>query len=89
MKWTEAWPTEPGYYWLYGWTYHYRDRSAELYYVKVRRIANGFAYITDGHFLYMAEGAKGIWQPVVLPILPTDLPLSFFKVDTSTNRRSL
>ena len=70
MNWTSKWPTEPGYYWFYGWCFNDRDGPANLHYVEVFKIANGIARVTDGHFLYEREGGEGIWRPVELPEIP-------------------
>ena len=70
MNWTSKWPIEPGYYWFYGWRFDDRDNPANFHYVRVHRITNGIAYITDGHFLYRGEGGGGIWQLGDFPELP-------------------
>ena len=72
MNWMNDWPIEPGYYWFYGWRFQDRDRLKELCYVKAYKIQNGISYVTCGHFLYKEEGAKGVWQLVNLPELPTE-----------------
>ena len=78
MNWIYDWPIESGFYWFFGWCFRNRDRAPELHFVKVRKISNGMCYITNGHFLYKAEGAEGVWQLVKLPILPT-MPLKLEK----------
>ena len=70
MEWTLKWPEISGYYWFYGWCFRERNHEPELHYVKVRRIANGVALITNGHLLYKAEGAYGMWATAELPTLP-------------------
>ena len=72
MEWSWEWPRENGYYWLYGWCFSNHDDPPRFYYVKVRRTGNGWAYIADGHFIYKAEGAYGVWQPVEFPERPAD-----------------
>lgn len=69
-NWTREWPTQSGHYWFYGWCFHGHDNAPQLFFVKVRQIQNGLAYITEGHFLYEAEGARGVWQEAELPKLP-------------------
>ncbi len=75
--WTKDWPTEPGYYWFYGWCFRQwgetRDRPPEWHFVKVRRTANSLALITDGHFLHKAEGGEGRWIPANMPKPPVQL----------------
>ena len=70
MNWTTEWPTEPGHYWFYGWCFRDRDKPAKFHCVEVWKLQKGRAYVTDGHFLYKAEGAEGVWQPVEFPELP-------------------
>lgn len=71
MEWTIEWPSEPGYYWFYGWAFTDRSRDPELHFVKVRGIAQGkLMYVTNGHFLFKQEGGEGYWMPVTLPELP-------------------
>lgn len=51
----------------------------ELNYVQVVKVSNGFMAITRGQFMSLLpfnkekrrEGWVGVWQPVVLPTLPT------------------
>ena len=69
MNWTKEWPTTPGQYWFYGRRSSMRDKD-DLFYVQVRKIQNGVTYICEGSFLFEAEGAKGVWQPITLPELP-------------------
>lgn len=69
-EWYTAWPTEPGYYWFAGWPFRFRDREPELHFVKVRKISNGIAFITNGRFLYQQEGAFGAWMKADVPIPP-------------------
>lgn len=74
-SWSKDWPTESGFYWFYGWCFRAwggkRERPPKMHFVRVRRIANGIALITDGHFLYKEEGAEGCWTPARLPEPPT------------------
>lgn len=75
MEWSKDWPTIPGLYWMYGWAFgsEIRDkRPASFYFVSVKKISNGFCYVTNGHFLFKGEGAKGFWQPVTLPNVPDE-----------------
>jgi hypothetical protein len=69
-KWSSIWPTEPGVYWFYGVRTKSREFEPGLYFVRVWKIANGWAYVADGNFLFEGEGAKGFFSPVELPILP-------------------
>ena len=73
INWTKEWPTCSGYYWFYGWCFRDRHRKPELHFVKSRQLTKGTALVTNGHFLYKAEGGDGYWLPVVRPILPNEL----------------
>jgi len=84
--WTKHWPTEPGYYWFYGWCFSYdydvRTRQKPYpikhYFVEARKVSNGVLYVTDGHFLSKAEGALGIWCVAELPAPPSmDIYLNY------------
>lgn len=39
--------------------------------VAVRKVANGFLYVTEGYTLNKSEGCTGVWTPVTLPAKPT------------------
>lgn len=71
--WTKEWPTEPGWYWFYGhqWRAMY-DEASELVPIKVERCSNAWLYGAGSHFLYKAEGARGLWTPAIMPDLPAD-----------------
>ena len=76
-EWAKEWPTEPGYYWFYGWRFKAwggtRSRPPELHFVRARRTANSIALVTNGHFLYKAEGGEGLWMPARVPEPPEQL----------------
>ena len=72
-EWTKEWPTEPGRYWFWGqvsrsWTG--KECKPDYFLVKVRRCVNGVMYVTDGRFIYEAEGAKGVWCLAIVPEPP-------------------
>jgi hypothetical protein len=72
-EWTEEWPTEPGYYWFYGWCWRSEIRDGKaprFFYVRVRPCSNSMMYVTDGHFMYEEEGGYGLWSKAQLPELP-------------------
>lgn len=71
-EWSRTWPIYPGYYWFYGWAWKSRRGLPELHFVKVRQVVNGFAYTTNGHYLFEGEGAEGYWQRAMLPTLPVE-----------------
>lgn len=71
-EWTDEWPTEPGWYWFWGQPWD--NGPPQLYSIIVRLDALGSAvYVTDGHFMYEAEGAQGLWCPTIFPDLPEEL----------------
>ena len=69
--WTREWPTTAGYYWFHGHKWSTSPRDAEptsTYFVRCCLDGtNSPTYITDGHFLYKAEGACGVWMPAKVP----------------------
>ena len=67
--WAIEWPKEKGTYWFFGQCFG--DGEIKMYLVEVWKDGAGsFAYVTNGHFLYKAEGAKGQWMKAVLPEPP-------------------
>lgn len=75
LTWTTEWPTEPGFYWFYGWPYRDREREPEWCFVRVSQIANKKPmYATNGHVMYKSDGGTGKWLPVVLPEAPEVTP---------------
>ncbi len=75
-QWLDEWPTEPGFYWFYGWTYR-KIRSSdypekpEMFLVSVRRVKDGALMYVEGHrFLDKHEGAEGKWLKATLPTPP-------------------
>jgi len=79
-QWQREWPTdESGMWWFYGWTYK-KLRSGDkleeprLYLVRMRKLKDSrMMYVTDGHFLYKAEGAEGMWLKAELPATPEEV----------------
>jgi hypothetical protein len=68
MNWINEIPQESGYYWFIGYPWNNRkEHGNELYFVSVKKISNGFMYITDGNFM---ENKNGLWQKVILPEIP-------------------
>ena len=68
-KWTNDWPTEPGWYWLYGWDFGEDGEGPTLIPVKVHKIANGHMHVASGNFIFPAE-AVGVWAPIEMPEVP-------------------
>ena len=80
-EWTTEWPTEPGMYWLYGWTFTTGyTKPPSFHYVQVRMSGNSRAmYITEGNFMWNnGRDGMGIWQPVSFPDVPN--PRAFKEV---------
>ena len=72
--WSKEWPTEPGFYWLYGWRSdsERQNEKRRLIVVQVMRIRDGrLTFVADGGFMFKAEGAGGLWQRLQEPDLPT------------------
>lgn len=75
LRWFVRWPEpkESRYFWFYGQTSRLMyDHRPELMLVKVVKIKNGYAYVTDGRFLYRSEGARGIWAVAEIPEEPKE-----------------
>ncbi|MHA2063251.1 MAG: hypothetical protein ACXABY_02600 [Candidatus Thorarchaeota archaeon] len=71
MKWTNEWPTNPGWYWFYG--NKYGEATAEIGIVRVIKVSNGVAHTLDGHFMFKADGHKGVFQSIPTPIISADI----------------
>jgi len=76
--WQTEWPTESGVYWFYGWCWEKhsareRVEEPEMHLVSVRVMSNGVSCVTNGHFLYKAEGAEGMWLKAELPEPPREI----------------
>jgi hypothetical protein len=75
--WDSRWPTDEGVYWFYGFPWGKKGMDTtdtpDLLCVLVRRIANGFLYVTEGYTIAPegSQGAVGFWTPVRLPDYPT------------------
>lgn len=72
-KWVREFPTEKGYYWFFGWCHKCRENIPEMFLVRVIFLGGDKTpmYMTNGHFFYEREGAKGMWMKAKLPEPPT------------------
>lgn len=75
--WSKEWPTEPGYYWFYGWTWC--DKSFRItnnkppkpHFVEVNKTSGqSLIYVTKGNFMYKSERHIGLWTPAFPPEAP-------------------
>lgn len=68
--WTKEWPTEPGFYWFFGWNSRFikKDRPPKLGIVQVWE---GLVYVLNGQFMYHGEGAEGVFKQFDAPDLTT------------------
>ena len=74
FSWSEDWPTEPGYYWFYGWTHGYwRGDPARLHFVEIHKLPLELMFFTDGKLFRNADGAEGFWMPAGVPEAPVQL----------------
>ncbi len=76
--WTEEWPTEPGWYWFWGYPYGKKkskhdlgDNEPRLNIVRVAKISNGVMYVREGSFWGPSKKVSGMFTKA---ILPTDYP---------------
>lgn len=69
--WSEEWPTEPGWYWFYGWMTAYGKQNfpRTLYPVQAKVGLHGIHLVTGCDFIYRSD-AEGWWLPLVPPELP-------------------
>jgi hypothetical protein len=68
-KWTEEWPSEPGWYWMWGKRFP-KSEKPELRPVQFIRSTCGLLAIDGGSFLYQQDAGEVVWQPIVMPGLP-------------------
>lgn len=70
---TTDWPTEPGWYWFYGWRFGIGvgDSRPTLHIVQVKTAGGGIHRIIGGTFMYQQEGHKGIFTPMENITLPS------------------
>jgi hypothetical protein len=73
-----VWPKEEGIFWFYGFPWgadpktHGTAHKPDLLCVLVRKVSNGFLYVTEGYTIddRGTEGAVGFWTPAILPHAP-------------------
>lgn len=74
MVWSKKWPVKKGWYWFYGWTAkpgRLIKQLPRMTLVQVRHARKKTPiYITEGRFLFRAEGAAGLWASAELPEPP-------------------
>ncbi len=71
--WSNEFPTEPGYYFCYGYRSEFSKRngsSKEFMFVKVTKNDHSTIYIANGHFIFKGEAVDCVWQPAQIPELP-------------------
>lgn len=66
MKWTNNWPDEEGFYWLFGYPWGKDDKKPELWVCKVFYAGNGYIVGTANTVLNPRE-VIGIWQYIPQP----------------------
>jgi hypothetical protein len=71
-EWTGEVPTEPGNYWMYGWTSAHNRGSPRRRLVKVQKTRSGASiYVTEGRFIYTpALIGLSLWTPAEIPQAP-------------------
>ena len=77
--WTTEWPTEPGRYWFYGYSFGIKTTSGlpQVSCVKVIKTRRDqIVRLIDGKFMYEAEGHKGFFSKAEDIFVP---PLSAFE----------
>lgn len=75
-EWTSDWPTEPGWYWFYG--YKYGEARLSIGTVSIKTISNGIMTVMDGHFMYQQEGHVGVFQRIPTPVIPPHIATGVF-----------
>lgn len=75
-EWTREWPTEPGWYWVWGYIFdRRREREPRLRAAQVKivgaRERQAVKVIVDGVFIEQGDYVA-LWHPAVYPPLPRD-----------------
>ncbi len=69
-QWTEEFPTEPGFYWFYGYLYGHKF-GPEFALIEVLKASNNnMAYIAHGKIVYKKDVVLPHFQKADLPELP-------------------
>jgi hypothetical protein len=69
-RWTQEWPTKPGFYWFYGiskFLAQFPNHKPELVLMEVREISNGVIYSTRGQFLFKSNIKIAWFRKAKLP----------------------
>ena len=73
-KWTKKFPKKVGIYWFYGFKFkplfHNDDEKKKFYFLKVRKVVNGFINIIDGHGIEEDEIGEGLFCKAKYPEPP-------------------
>jgi hypothetical protein len=70
-KWI-PWPTEPGYYWFYGWKFGQFDKNPKYHSVEAVLDGGGkLMVVGDGHFWHKEHGMCGLFAHAEQPEPPT------------------
>lgn len=70
-KWTQEWPSEPGYYWFYSYRYGKisvgRETKPELMLMEVWKISTGVLYVANGQSVWESEPEEAWFLKAELP----------------------
>ena len=67
--WKNEWPTEPGFYWFFGWQWD-KEPGKRPPKWSVVQVIEGIRYVSNSHFMYKAESHPGKWHPILQPSEP-------------------
>jgi hypothetical protein len=81
MEWSKELPTEPGFYWFFGWIYGKRETRIQKKpmhtLVELRRVGPDdkpyIVYIANGGFVDYPKEAIGYFVPAPIPDLPQNI----------------
>ena len=84
--WTSDWPTEPGWYWFYGYLWPFPARREpgivlaswerlDLDVVNVSQTPDGLVYTARGEFIYPEEDHRGYFKRIETPVIPAEIAM--------------
>ena len=68
-EWTEEWPSERGWYWMWGKRFP-KSEKPELRPVQFIGSTCGLIAIDGARIVYQQDAGEVVWQPIVMPALP-------------------
>jgi hypothetical protein len=72
-EWTKIWPTEPGWYWFYGWPFDGEKKSGREPELNAILVWENGTLVRGSAFWYKSDGGEGLFCKMDTPKLPNVL----------------